>query len=55
MYRDHVELCNPGTLQLIAYFDEIEICNPLGSSAKKHKVGLFLTWLEIYAQNFVLP
>ena len=40
--RDHVELCNPGTLQLIAYFDEIEICNPLGSSAKKHKVGVFL-------------
>ena len=29
--RDHLELCNQATLQIIAYFDELEICNPLGS------------------------
>uniref|UniRef100_A0A1X7UE82 Uncharacterized protein n=1 Tax=Amphimedon queenslandica TaxID=400682 RepID=A0A1X7UE82_AMPQE len=22
------------------YYDELEICNPLGSSAKKHKLGI---------------
>lgn len=28
------------TLQLILYFDELEVCNPLGSSRKKHKLGI---------------
>ena len=27
------------TIQIIAYFDEVEVCNPLGSNAKKHKLG----------------
>ena len=28
------------SLQVIGYYDELEICNPLGSSAKKHKLGI---------------
>lgn len=26
-------------LQIYFYFDELEVCNPLGSKAKKHKLG----------------
>jgi hypothetical protein len=26
-------------LQIIAYYDDVEVCNPLGSKAKKHKLG----------------
>ena len=26
-------------LQIIAYYDDVEVCNPLGSRAKKHKLG----------------
>ena len=28
-------------LQVMLYFDEVEVCNPLGSSAKIHKLGVF--------------
>ena len=31
----------PHALQIMLYFDELEVCNPLGSSAKVHKLGLF--------------
>lgn len=30
---------NPKALQIIIYYDDVEICNPLGSRAKKHKLG----------------
>ena len=26
-------------LQIMLYFDEMEVCNPIGSRAKKHKLG----------------
>ena len=26
-------------LQIILYYDELELCNPLGTSAKIHKIG----------------
>lgn len=31
---------DPRSIQIIAYFDEVEVCNALGSSAKKHKLGV---------------
>ena len=42
LYKNHpLFSANPCALQIIAYFDEVELCNPLGSSAKKHKLGMF--------------
>ena len=26
-------------LQFMLYYDDIEVCNPIGSKAKKHKLG----------------
>ncbi len=26
-------------LEIMAYYDDVEVCNPLGSHAKKHKLG----------------
>lgn len=34
-------------LQLILFYDSVEICNPLGANTKKHKLGVFITHLEI--------
>lgn len=31
----------PHALQIILYYDELELCNPLGTSAKIHKIGKF--------------
>lgn len=30
---------DPTALQIIVYYDDVEVCNPLGSRAKKHKLG----------------
>ena len=30
---------DPCALQVQLYYDEVEVCNPLGSKAKKHKLG----------------
>lgn len=30
---------DPCALQIQLYYDELEVCNPLGSKAKKHKLG----------------
>ena len=30
----------PHALQIMLYFDDLEVCNPLGSSAKVHKLGM---------------
>ena len=30
---------DPTALQIQLYYDELEVCNPLGSKAKKHKLG----------------
>lgn len=39
---------DPHALQIILYFDELELCNPLGSSRKAHKLGMYLPkWLHI--------
>ena len=28
------------SLQIFLYYDDVEVCNPLGSRAKKHKLGI---------------
>ena len=35
MYKKH----DKTALQLQLYYDDLQICNPLGSRAKKHKIG----------------
>lgn len=30
---------DPCALQIQLFYDELEVCNPLGSKAKKHKLG----------------
>ena len=30
---------DPTALQIQLYYDELEVCNPLGTKAKKHKLG----------------
>ena len=30
---------DPCALQIQLYYDEVEVCNPIGSKAKKHKLG----------------
>lgn len=43
IYQDHpLFSIDPSALQIIAHYDYIEVCNPLGSSSKKHKLGIFL-------------
>ena len=31
-----------GSIQIVAYYDELEVCNPLGTHTKKHKLGIVL-------------
>ena len=30
---------DPTALQLMLFYDDMEVCNPIGSRAKKHKLG----------------
>lgn len=40
-YKSHDLFSKDHTaLQLIVYYDDVEVCNPLGSRAKKHKLGI---------------
>ena len=40
VYKSHPLFSrNKQGLQIIAYYDDVEVCNPLGSKAKKHKLG----------------
>jgi hypothetical protein len=40
LYNSHNLFSKDHTaLQLIVYYDDVEVCNPLGSRAKKHKLG----------------
>ena len=32
---------DPCALQIQLYYDELEVCNPIGSKAKKHKLGIY--------------
>lgn len=31
---------NKTALQLMLFYDDLEVCNPIGSSRKKHKIGI---------------
>ena len=33
--------CDPQSLQIMLYYDEVELCNPLGAAKKIHKVGMY--------------
>ena len=40
VYKSHLLFSrNTQGLQIIAYYDDVEVCIPLGSKAKKHKLG----------------
>lgn len=40
IYKSHpLYAVDPNFLQIMLYYDDVEICNPLGSRAKKHKLG----------------
>ena len=34
-------------LEIMAYYDDVEVCNPLGSHAKKHKLGTKCSLLNL--------
>ena len=41
LFADHpVFQGNEKALQIIGYFDEVTLTNPIGSRAKKHKIGM---------------
>ena len=33
---------DPLALQILFYYDGVEVCNPIGSRAKKHKLGVYM-------------
>ena len=40
VFKEHVVFStNPIALQIVAYYDVVELANPLGSKAKRNKVG----------------
>uniref|UniRef100_A0A1X7T9Z5 Uncharacterized protein n=1 Tax=Amphimedon queenslandica TaxID=400682 RepID=A0A1X7T9Z5_AMPQE len=42
IFKNHLLFSvNPTALQVMLYYDDLEICNPIGSRAKKHKIGVF--------------
>ena len=42
---------NNPALEIMLYYDDVEVCNPLGSRAKKHKLGLFVFCLFCFLIN----
>ena len=45
---------DPCALQIQLYYDELEVCNPLGSKAKKHKLGKINMFLSTIIRQFSL-
>ena len=41
MYKSHPLFSSSSclSLEVLLYYDDVEVCNPLGSRAKKHKLG----------------
>ena len=37
---------DPTALQVMLYYDDVEVCNPIGSRAKRHKLGVFVTYIR---------
>ena len=41
IFKSHpLFLSDHKVLQIMVYYDDVEVCNPLGSRAKKHKLGM---------------
>ena len=39
-FKEHPLFSTDSTaLQVMLYYDDVEVCNPIGSRAKKHKLG----------------
>ena len=52
-YKSSPLFCSdPCALQLQLYYDELKICNPLGSKAKKRKVGKVSFFKSLSLQKF---
>ena len=45
---------DPSALQIQLYYDEVEFCNPLGSKAKKHKLGKICRESIGYTKVFII-
>ena len=41
LFSSDSDVCS---LEIMAYYDDVEVCNPLGSRAKKHKLGMYVLW-----------
>lgn len=39
---------NDKALQIVGYFDEVTVTNPIGSRAKKHKIGMYSRFINYY-------
>ena len=39
---------DPCALQIQLFYDEVEVCNPIGSKAKKHKLGKISNYTVAY-------
>ena len=51
-YRTHPLFSkDPKALQIILYYDDVEIVNPLGSKAKKHKLGMYSSVCYVIASK----
>ena len=49
LFKNHrLYSIEPHALQIILYYDELELCNPLGTSAKIHKIGKFGVYLKSF-------
>ena len=62
VYKSHplFSLSSCLSLELLVYYDDVEVCNPLGSRAKKHKLGMDMhmhhpATFTIYIVRALLP
>ena len=44
---------DPSAFQIKLY-DEVVICNPLGSKAKKHKLGILCSYIHTYIYYLII-
>ena len=44
---------NEKALQVIAYYDEVTLTNPIGSRAKKHKIGMYM-YIGLLATSVIM-
>lgn len=55
LFTDHpIFQGNEKALQIIGYYDEVTLTNPIGSRAKKHKIGTLIVALILMCIKTVL-